>query len=414
MSIVINQKPSDIQPAQSPIVFSVTENTASFVTASEFQYKANLYIWSGTLTQSGSYLYQLRKYPNQDGAGLFDMGKIINSTLTELSADDSSNIKYYKVEFGWQYASGSTYVTQSGGLTQVTCSNGGTMFKAYDGYAVFPDSINESLISQSAYWPFMTDMGNVTQSVQITDVSNLGNGVRGVALWVGANDTKYPTLIAATCSYANGTTNQSGVILTSYTASTTTSLQTYQFGAAPGDASGIIPITNGGSPLTKYKLQAYSGSTVLATLHYQIQDECYYTPVRVAYKNRFGQFDWFNFYKRHNTTFNTDQRLYQPQLGTWQSSTLSYNQYQTRAQRYIVDATEVLECNTDYIAEGYNDLFKQLLVADEIYWLYDQDSFLVKPLTIQTNSLQFKTGVNNKLIQYTITFDIGQPYKLIL
>ena len=54
------------------------------------------------------------------------------------------------------------------------------------------------------------------------------------------------------------------------------------------------------------------------------------------------------------------------------------------------------------------------MVADEIYWLYDQDSFLVKPLTIQTNSLQFKTGVNNKLIQYTITFDIGQPYKLIL
>lgn len=414
MSIVINQKPSDIQPAQSPIVFSVTENTASFVTASEFQYKANLYVWSGTLSQSGSYIYQLRKYPNQDGAGIFDMGRIINSTLTELSADNSSNIKYYKVEFGWQYASGSTYVTQSGGLTAVTCSVGGTMFKAYDGYAVFPDPINDSLISQSAYWPFMTDMGSVTQSVQSTDVSNLGNGVRGVALWVGANDTKYPTLIAVTSSYANGNIIMSGSSISALTASTTTSLQTYQFGAAPGDSSGLIPVLSGSSPLVKYKIQAYSGSAVLATLHYQIQDECYYTPVRVAYKNRFGQFDFFNFYKRHNETFNTDQRLYQPQLGTWQASVLSYNQYQTRQQRYIVDATEVLECNTDYIEQGYNNLFKQLMVADEIYWLYDQANNLVKPLTIQTNSLQFKTGVNNKLIQYTITFDIGQPYKLIL
>ena len=413
MSIVLNQKPGDIQPAQSPIVFSVTENTASFVTASEFQYKANLYIWSGTLTQSGSYLYQLRKYPNQDGAGVFDVARIINSTLTELSAEQDSNIKYYKVDFSWQYASGSSYVTSSNTLA-VTCSAGGTTFKAYDGYAVFPDPINDTLISQSAYWPFMTDMGSVTQSVQITDVSNLGNGVRGVALWVGANDTKFVSVIAATCSYANGTTNQSGFNISSLTGSTTSSAQTYQFGAAPGDASGIIPITSGGSALTKYKLQAYSGSAVLATLHYQIQDECYYTPVRVAYKNRFGQFDFFNFYKRHNETFNTDQRLYQPQLGTWQSSVLSYNQYQTRAQRYIVDATEVLECNTDYIEQGYNNLFKQLMVADEIYWLYDQDNFLVKPLTIQTNSLQFKTGVNNKLIQYTITFDIGQPYKLIL
>jgi len=414
MSITVLQKPSDIQPAQSPIVFSVITSGSQAYTASEFQYTANLYVWSGNMNQSGSYVYQARKYPNQSGSGIFDFSRMINSTLTELSATNDSYIKYYKVDFGYQYESGSTYVTQSGGLTPVTCSVGGTMFKAYDGYSLFPEQINTSLSSSDPYWSFMTDMGSVTQSVQSTDVSNLGNGVRGVALWVGANDTNYPTLIAATCSYEDGSTNQSAIALSSLTASTTTSLQTYQFGAAPGDASGIIPVTNGGSALTKYKLQAYSGSTVLATLHYQIQNECYYTPVRVAYKNRYGQFDFFNFYKRHNTQFNTDQRVYQPQLGTWQSSTLSYNQYQTRQQRYIVDATEVIECNTDYIEQGYNDLFKQMLVADEIYWLYDETNNLVKPLSIQTNSLLFKTSVNNKLIQYTITFDIGQPYKLIL
>ena len=54
------------------------------------------------------------------------------------------------------------------------------------------------------------------------------------------------------------------------------------------------------------------------------------------------------------------------------------------------------------------------MVSDEIYWLSDQANDIVTPLTIKTNSLQFKTGVNNKLIQYTITFDLGQPYKLIL
>jgi len=414
MPIQILQKPSDIQPAQSPIVFSVFESGSNAYTASEFQYKADLYIWSGTQNQSGSYLYQARKFPNVSGSGIFDFSRMINSTLTNLSAENNSNIKYYKVEFGWQYESGSTYVTQSGALTPVTCSTGGTMFKAYDGYAVFPDPINDSLFSQSAYWPFMTDMGSVTQSVLSTDKSNLGSGARGATLWVGQNDTSFPSKIAVTSSYSNNTTIVSGSSLSSLTGSTTSSAQTHQFGAAPGDNSGLIPLTNGAATLTKYKIQAYSGSAVLSTLHYVIQDECYYTPVRIAYKNRFGQFDFFNFFKRHNETFNTDQRLFQPQLGTWQSSTLSYNQYQTRQQRYIVDATEVLECNTDYIEQGYNNLFKQLLVSDEIYWMYDQDNNLVKPLTIQTNSLQFKTGVNNKLIQYTITFDIGQPFKLLL
>lgn len=413
MAIQILQKPGDIQPAQSPVVFSIIENSGAY-TGSEFQYKANLYVWSGTQSQSGSYLYQARKYPNVSGSGIFDFSRMINSTLTALSAENSSSIKYYKVDFGWQYASGSSYVTQSGGLTPATCSVGGTMFKAYDGYSLFPEQINTVLSASDDYWPFMTDMGLVTQSVLIDDTSNLGGGVRGVALWVGQNDTNYPNKLVASCSYENGTKTNGSVNLSTYTGSTTSSAQTYQFGAAPGDASGIIPTTNGGSNLSSYTLQAYSGSTSLATLNYEVNCAYYYTPVRIAYKNRYGQFDWINFYKRHNETFNTDQRLYQPQLGSWQSSTLSYNQFQAREQRYIVDATEVLECNTDWLSDGYNNLFKQLLVSDEIYWLYDQTNHLVKPLTIATNSLQFKTGVNNKLIQYTIVFNIGQPYKLLL
>lgn len=414
MSIQVLQKPSDIQPAQSPIVFSVITSGSQAYTASEFQYTANLYVWSGNMNQSGSYLYQARKYPNQSGSGIFDFSRMINSSLTELSATNNSYIKYYKVEFGFQYESGSTYVTQSGGLTPVTCSTGGTMFKAYDGYATFPEQINTSLISQSAYWPFMTDMGSVTQSVQISDTSNLGNGPRGAAIWVGANDTNYPSGWRVEGTYANGGTAGSSISLTSVTGSTTSSAQIYQTFPCPSDTSFPIALTSGGSSLAKYRVEAMSGSTVMASLHYVIQNECYYTPVRVAYKNRFGQFDFFNFYKRHNTQFNTDQRVYQPQLGTWQSSTLSYNQYQTRQQRYIVDATEVIECNTDFIEQGYNDLFKQMLVADEIYWLYDETNNLVRPLSIQTNSVLFKTHVNNKLIQYAITFDIGQPYKLIL
>ena len=412
MAIQILQKPGDIQPAQSPIVFSVFESGSNAYTASEFQYVAYLWIWQGDLSQSGSYDYQLRKFPNVSGSGIFDFNRIINSQLQDLSATNSSNILYYKASFGWQYASSSTYVTQSGGLTPVTCSTGGTMFKAYDGYAVFPDPINDTLISQSAYWPFMTDMGSVTQSVQITDTSTI-SGSRGVAIWVGANDTKYPRAWVITGSYANGTTLSNLTDISALTASTTTSLQVYQAPVCPGDSGFSIATTNGGFPLVSYKVTAISGSATLATLNYKIQDECYYTPVRIAFKNKYGQFDWFNFYKAKFETFNTDQRLYQPQLGSWSSQTLTYDQYQTRQQRYIVDATEVLTVNTDYLEQGYNNLFKQLLVSDEIYWQLDT-SGNVRPLTIQTNSLQFKTGVNNKLIQYTITFDIGQPFKLLL
>ena len=82
MSISILQRPSDIQPAQSPIVFSIYENSGA-ITGSEFQYTANLYIWSGSLNNSGSALYQARKFPNPAGSGIFDFSKFINSTTKD-------------------------------------------------------------------------------------------------------------------------------------------------------------------------------------------------------------------------------------------------------------------------------------------------------------------------------------------
>ena len=232
MSITVAQKPSDIQSAQSPIVFSVLESTQAY-TSSEFQYTANLYIWSGNMNQSGSYVYQARKYPNASGSGIFDFSKFINSTLTDLAATNPSNIKYYKAEFGWQYATGSTYISQPGGLTPVTCSTGGTMFKAYDGYNLFPQQINTSLSSSDSYWSFMTDMGSVTQSVLATDTSNI-SGSKGLNMWVGASDNFVPSKIACTASYENGSTSATSTTLT--TGSTTSSLQITHLPSAPGDS----------------------------------------------------------------------------------------------------------------------------------------------------------------------------------
>ena len=109
-----------------------------------------------------------------------------------------------------------------------------------------------------------------------------------------------------------------------------------------------------------------------------------------------------------------DQRTYQPQLGSWDATSLTYNTAQNNTQRYIVNTNELLEVNSDWLPENFNEIYKQLLVSDEIYWIFDQASNFVKPLAITTNSVRFKTGVNDKLIQYTVAFSIGQTFKLII
>jgi hypothetical protein len=111
-------------------------------------------------------------------------------------------------------------------------------------------------------------------------------------------------------------------------------------------------------------------------------------------------------------SFSTEKRSYQPQLGTWSGPTLSYNQSDSSNLNYITDSKQSIQINTDWVDESYNDIFKQLLVSEEIYWVKSATDLL--PLTISTNNVTFKTGVVDKVIQYTFDLDFGQGYKLIL
>ena len=47
-------------------------------------------------------------------------------------------------------------------------------------------------------------------------------------------------------------------------------------------------------------------------------------------------------------------------------------------------------------------------------WIYDENNGDLRPITISTDSITFKTGVNDKVIQYGFDFNWGQNYKLII
>jgi hypothetical protein len=113
-------------------------------------------------------------------------------------------------------------------------------------------------------------------------------------------------------------------------------------------------------------------------------------------------------------SFSTDRRTYEPQIGTWESTTLSYNSYDAQIKPYVVNAKQQLTVNSQWLPQDYNDLIKQLLSADEAYWVYNEDENDLRPISIVTDSIQFKTGVVDKVIQYTFQFDWAQNYKLII
>ena len=387
MSLSFTQTPATASLAQSPIIFSVLESTPVY-TSSSFQYVGELFYWTGSLTSSSSLAdYTIVKYPNTANVGIFDLNRIINSTLTPLAIANTSSVEYFAVDFYYQWLSGSIYVTGSHVRTNT--------YKALDGYGIFPEAIGQQIYTSSVYWPLMTD-GPVTQSC-----FDSNTGISGI--YTGDVGTTQPTKIVYTSNLGTANYNVSS--------STATSGQIYQYPIGP--AQGGFPLSTIG--MDWFSVQAFNASTPLSnSIRYELTCQQKYPNVRIKWKNRFGQFDYLNFNMVSKQSFETDKKLYQPQLGTWESSTLSYQPYDTANQAYIVDSKQGLSVNTNWLPESYNDILKQLLVSDEIYWVYNEATNSVRPLTIVTQNIVFKTGVVDKLIQYQFDFQYGQPYKLIM
>lgn len=386
MALSITQTPPVLNLAQSPIPITLTENTA-VITSSSFQYVLDLYYWSGTPIDSGSAKYTLVKYPNNSGVGIFDVSRILNSTLTDLLEANPSNVKYFAGEGYWEYLSGSSYVTGSHVRTDT--------FKYIDGYSVFQEPISQSIWEKTPHWPLMTD-GPATQSS-----FDFNGGTSGVFVGDYGSGSQ-PTKIVYTSNL--GTADY----FLSSSVSSSQQVDDYPIGQTQNE----FPFTGS---LEYFTVQAYNGSTPMGTpIRYNMTCNQKYPNIRIKWKNRYGQFDWFNFNMVNTKNFNVNRSLYQPQIGSWEGSSLSYNRYDSNNLNYMVDTKENITVNTDWVDEAYNEIFKQLLVSDEVYWVWDEENNYVRPLTIATSNLTFKTGVVDKVIQYSFEFAYGQTYKLVI
>lgn len=387
MALTVTQTPPLVNLAQSPIPITLSESTPVY-TSSSFQYVLDLYYWSGGPNASGSTpQYTLVKYPNESNVGIFDVSRILNSTLTDLLETNPSNVKFFAADGYWEYLSGSVYVTGSHVKTST--------FKYIDGYSIFQEPISQSINLKTPYWPLMTS-GPVTQSSFDFNVGVGGVYVGNYGVGSTPNKIVYTSNVGVADYFLSSSLSSSGQI------------DDYPIGKAQSG----FPFT---ASIDYFKVQAFSGSTALGNaITYNIVCNQKYPNIRVKWKNRFGQFDNFNFNMINTKRFDIDRSLYQPQIGSWNSTNLSYQDYESNNLNYMVDTKESIIVNTDFVDEDYNEIFKQLLVSDEIYWVYDEPNDTVRPLTIKTSSLVFKTGVVNKVIQYTFEFDFGQTYKLII
>ena len=57
--------------------------------------------------------------------------------------------------------------------------------------------------------------------------------------------------------------------------------------------------------------------------------------------------------------------------------------------------------NTGFVDESFSLLLEEIMLSENIVLIIDD---VYTPVTIQTNQVEFKKSVNDKLINYTLTF----------
>lgn len=125
----------------------------------------------------------------------------------------------------------------------------------------------------------------------------------------------------------------------------------------------------------------------------------------IAFINKWGVWDTMLFEKKSIEKMDVHADNHRRMIGTWGTRSgedgtqpYTYNQAEAMHGRINAIGQETITLNTGWLDEDYNEVMKQLLQSE--YFLMDNTT----PVQIETTNIEYKTGVNDRLIQYTITF----------
>tara|TARA_R110000868_G_scaffold39191_5_gene136605 strand:+ start:73 stop:1053 length:981 start_codon:yes stop_codon:yes gene_type:complete len=127
-----------------------------------------------------------------------------------------------------------------------------------------------------------------------------------------------------------------------------------------------------------------------------------FTPYKITFVNKFGVFENMFAFKKSSEVSNVTDELFKRNIVTNASS--NYNTYDNQKSRMNVNAQTSLTLNTGFIKEDMNQTIEELFYSENVYIRYEDKTLAVIPTS---KSLQYKTVLNDKLINYTVQFDFA-------
>tara|TARA_Y100000401_G_scaffold43087_1_gene32836 strand:- start:2322 stop:3824 length:1503 start_codon:yes stop_codon:yes gene_type:complete len=172
---------------------------------------------------------------------------------------------------------------------------------------------------------------------------------------------------------------------------------------------------------TYYSIDCHANNNDVIGEQYKVYiiKECLYPPVRIAWLNKWGAWDYYTFMKKSTRQLKTKRKTYTKLKGTWNSNTFNVNAQAGGSKNYLITTDETIKVNTDYITEEEAQWLEQLFNSNEMYiinpyFTFSQGNVVNKfstPVNLTDSSYKKKTKINDKLIQYSFTFKTANNRK---
>ncbi len=359
------------------------------------------------------YIYEGAKDTTPDGADLkytvtkseIEGGNYVVFEISELIRD------YVDVKYDGEYDSYCVWANAvitaknaSGGTISsptVTPSDYTNQFIAVDGYGYFEEGVNPEpsrSLFQSNLIIYRPNDGNINVPVFAEDTNSVAyynNGTLVRSQTISDNDnTNQKIQYISTSGTSDSATYQERVLEDGGTLESSKCLTDFLSLLDIGEVDEIV---------VSYDTSAGTSAHVIKV---RTLDCSIYDPIRVTFVNKYGALQDLWFDKKSMNSINIESNDYKASVMNF-SSTPTYDT--TAHQNRVLDlvGTESITMNTGYIDEEYNEVFRQLMLSEQVWMTRLTDTEEILPLRPKTQSLQFKTRTNDKLVNYTVEFDFA-------
>ena len=145
-----------------------------------------------------------------------------------------------------------------------------------------------------------------------------------------------------------------------------------------------------------------SDSNGIKTINVSILEECKYEPKKVTFVNKYGALQDMYFFKKSVEKMNVKKESYKSNI----LNVSAYDSYNHVYRDFNVVGKESVTLSSGFLSEEYNEVFKQMMLSEKV-WVTNitEDGEQVLPINVKTSNINYKTSLNDRLVEYTIEFD---------